>query len=91
MTYHVYCPKSKRWFDFESPTHARRFVLGMIRKFQCRNPITVRDGKKMMGRMQRIGNKVVWKSKGMRMKGRYVMEDGSLGEYVTISIRRSRT
>ncbi len=78
MTYHVFCPISKKTFDFESVVEARRFVMAMMRKFpDCTKRVLIKDGRKLYATMWRINKIVYFRYKGRR-KVSMVSETGKL-------------
>lgn len=77
MTYHVTCPYSKKDFPRETLTEMRRFIYAMMMKMDCKQRVWIKDGKVKYGSMWKVGNLVLYRSKGVRVV-RMVNKDGSL-------------
>lgn len=77
MTYHVTCPYSNKVYSRETLVDMRKFVFAMMVKMDCRSRVWIRDGKVKMGSMWKIGDRVMFRTKGVRTP-RQVYRDGTI-------------
>lgn len=79
MTYHLTCPICGQEFSRDTVPGIRRVALAVFKKDRTVSKIWIRDGKKRIGYMKRVGNIVYWKTVNKRKdETKIVNADGSL-------------
>ena len=78
MSFHLTCPISRKRFDFDRVTDARRFIIKIYARYpHYAKRIRVYDGNEMVGSAWHAYGKIWWQSKGVRAK-RIVNANGTL-------------